>query len=286
VSLPPLDPHDVGFWDFSAPSGHFDNLGTGANVALVPNNISNGGLQRIQASPIGSCVYTGLDYGATIQSNATNQIRPVRDLSLLAFVKPALMQQPQNPGTGPIWGMVAHNNAQTKPFPWLLYSTNDANTNASTWGAPWWATIKTVGNAAALIEMRDGYGVANQNQIVWNQWNLIALTYDGAHLRAYQNGSRCSFRYGPGWTQEYPVTGDIDYGSGASHIVAGSSADVASWRFQGWQGFLQVRDVAMTDDEMLTYWRTLMGYVGSSTPSTTERARFMVASGSAVLGAG
>lgn len=237
---PALDSHDLGYWNFSEASGNFVNQGTAVGVDLVP---SASDIFRGQASPLGRCVFSYIS--GTIESAAAPAIRPTAAASILLLIKPQYYADAAS-RVG-VFG-IADPTAPQWPFI-IVPVTNDVVGFRGT--GVWYANIKTT------VSGYQGFTFGNPpfpdyRGFDWQQWNLIALTFDGSALKAYVNG---------GLVGSFPASGLIDYtGVGNTGIVAGGSASFPSWKTVSWLGYMRIRDVAMSADDIRLAYRKAMAW--------------------------
>jgi len=235
---PPLDSHDLGYWDFSESSGNFTNQGTAAGVDLVPN----GTPVYSQSSPLGAAAY--LDASGA-QSAATTALQPAQ-FTYIVFCRPIPtlvgseilsfgQSQPVGPPTTTACQFYAFNTSPAT-YP------NTPNT-ALNWAV---ATSTTSG----LINLVCGNGNGFQS-LRWWEWNMLAYAYDGTTYRAYYNGGLCNSSAGTA----------PDYASMPSPVIHAAGASFrADFRGQATMGFMRVRNVAMSANDIRLAYRSALAW--------------------------
>jgi len=111
-------------------------------------------------------------------------------------------------------------------------------------GSDWVVGIAQGGTLyTSTVLYTSGYG------LVVDQWQFLALTYDGTNLKGYYNGTL-------GVTNNLP--GTIDYGSTLGEYMVGGPT--AFSKYPGWVGAASVENRVLTESELRSIYMLGLGY--------------------------
>lgn len=238
---PALGLTDLGYWGFTETSGNFANGGTAGVLPLIPSGTAP---VYGQAQPLGVGIYSSI--ATRIESAVTSAIQPTT-ATLLLWIKPQYLSDVTT-YTG-VFGIA--DPTGTIPFAMVL-ATNTTPASGYRPQNVWYADV-TTSAGTSILTMADGSGLPDYTGFEHNQWNLLAMTYDGTTLSAYVNGGLVNTMAVAG--------GNIDYsGAPNARIVAGGSAGAAAWRTIGRLGYLRIRSGVMSASDIRLAYRSAMAW--------------------------